>query len=82
MLHTKGNWIYNKYSPCDYGVYSETGNGNDIALVRGSTEEPDLLKALVLCQYQLQTWVELDSWDTEDEKAYTTAEAAIKKATE
>lgn len=31
--HTKGNWFFQKYST-DYGVYSDTGNGNDIALVR------------------------------------------------
>jgi len=57
--HTKGNWVYQKYST-DYGVYSETGNGRDIALVReyGSDEEaeanakliaaaPEMLEALI-----------------------------------
>jgi len=30
---TSGNWIAKKYST-DWGVYSDQGNGNDIALVR------------------------------------------------
>ena len=58
---TKGEWIYNKYEPCDYGVYSADGDGRDIALVRSkNTDEeseanakliaaaPDLLNALKL----------------------------------
>lgn len=36
---TKGEWSYNKYQPTDFGIYSTTGSGNDIALVRGSDEE-------------------------------------------
>ena len=56
---TPGNWIYNKYEPVDYGVYSEQGDGRDIAIVRSLTNEqeseanaqlisaaPDLLEAL------------------------------------
>jgi len=55
--HTQGNWSASKYSQ-DWGVYSETGDGRDIALVREYQPEaaeanakliaaaPDLLKAL------------------------------------
>jgi len=58
---TKGEWTYSKYEPYDYGVYSEEGDGRDIALVRSKKDEeesvanakliaaaPELLKALLL----------------------------------
>lgn len=39
---TKGEWHTCKYSPCDYGIYtnSDTRKG-DIALVRGDDEEAE-----------------------------------------
>jgi len=55
--HTQGNWSASKYSQ-DWGVYSETGDGRDIALVREYQPEeaeanakliaaaPELLEAL------------------------------------
>lgn len=36
---TEGNWMMQKYSPCDYGIYSDAGNGNDIAIVRSRGNE-------------------------------------------
>ena len=39
MKTTSGNWNYSKYSPCDYGVYSDEGDGNDIAIVREKNGE-------------------------------------------
>lgn len=52
--HTKGNWVYQKYST-DYGVYSETGNGRDIALVReyGSDEEAEANAKLIAAAPEL-----------------------------
>ena len=37
---TKGEWVYSKYT-CDYGVYSEEGDGRDIALVRSRNDEEE-----------------------------------------
>ena len=37
--HTKGDWMYTKYSNDDIGVYSETGDGRDVALVRDYNNE-------------------------------------------
>jgi len=34
MKTTAGNWNYQQLSPCDYSVYSDEGDGNDIAIVR------------------------------------------------
>jgi hypothetical protein len=38
---TKGEWVYNKYEPSDYGVHSEEGDGRDIALVRSLNNEQE-----------------------------------------
>lgn len=56
---TKGEWIFSEYFSGDIGVYSEGGDGYDIALVRRRNGQakanarliaaaPDLLKALRL----------------------------------
>ena len=58
---TKGEWCACRYSPYDFGIYSDSGR--DLALVRGSDEEaeanvkliasaPELLKC---CMDILQT---------------------------
>ena len=42
MKYTKGEWIYKKYSGDDIGVYSATGSGYDIALVRSGGHNDDV----------------------------------------
>ena len=42
---------------------------------------PELLEALIKCQFQLQTWAESEVWSMEDEEAYEQAQTAINKAT-
>ena len=52
--HTKGNWIYSKYST-DFGVYSEDGDGRDIAIVREykSAEEAEANASLMAASPKL-----------------------------
>lgn len=42
---TKGNWLYSKYTPYDYGVYSDCKEreGRDIALVRDYANDEETL---------------------------------------
>ena len=93
---TKGNWMYNEYTPYDYGVYSdcEEREGRDIAIVRSYANDeetlanakliaaaPDLLKALE----KITDWVKaLSDWvsGTTLDPDIRGAEEAIKKATE
>jgi hypothetical protein len=95
---TKGNWIFSKYSPIDYGVHSESGNGNDIALVRGDSEEaeanaklitsaPELLNALILANNIIERMSDEYSAIANKHANFTMGESriienAIRKATE
>ena len=56
---TKGEWIFNKYTPCDFGVHSLEGRGNDIALVRGSDEEAEANAKLISTAPELLESLEL-----------------------
>lgn len=40
-MYTKGNWICTKYNNDDFGVYSDAGDGRDIALVRSCKSEEE-----------------------------------------
>ena len=93
--HTKGEWVYNKYTPCDYGVYSTEGRGNDIALVRGSDDEaeantkliaaaPDLLNACIELINQKDNGVKINeklTFTAGMVNAMLKIQDAIKKAT-
>jgi hypothetical protein len=96
--HTPGEWIFNKYTPCDFGVHSIEGRGNDIALVRGTDEEAEanakLIAAAPVMLEALQKAIEVierlsDEYSTiaNHHASYTVGEAriiegAIRKATE
>jgi len=45
--YSQGEWCYAKYTPCDYGVHSLVGDGRDIALVRGDSEEAEANAKLI-----------------------------------
>jgi len=93
--HTQGKWGFFRDSTTNdskHYVYSE-GVGliatipNEGAIDKQEANAkliaaaPELLAALIKCQHQLQTYAELDSWDTQDEEAYELASEAINKAT-
>lgn len=44
---TEGKWIYSEYSPTDFGIYSDEGDGRDIALVRGNDETAEVNAKLI-----------------------------------
>jgi hypothetical protein len=86
--HTKGEWIYSKYQPYDFGVHSTEGRGNDIALVRGSDEEaeanakliaaaPELLASLI----EIFDLLEINEPEWYLRKHFNHAINAIRKAT-
>lgn len=92
--HTKGPWAYSRsatpeYAP-QYSVYSETGFGGDLAIVKGEfagydakliAAAPDLLAALKRAQDLLIELRANDLTDPEDEQTMSDIEAAIAKAT-
>lgn len=82
---TKGEWIYSKYSPCDFGVHSLVGRGNDIALVRGEGEEAEanakLISAAPELLAALQNLVDRDLIKDKGNDHYNEVREAIEKAT-
>jgi len=76
--HTSGQWTSSEYSNNDWGVYSEEGDGRDIALVRGckTKEESEAnVRLITAAPEMLETLKEaldqLVSWNLESEPTFT-----------
>lgn len=87
--HTPGPWACSRSATPDYApqfsVYSETGAGHDLAIVKGDNAQadaalieaaPDLLAALELAQERL----EINNCEGEENDALATIANAIAKA--